>query len=253
MLRRLLICGLVAGVCGGLAATAFASLAAEPAVDAAVVYEKAGEPAHAHGPEVAPPVARALQRSAGLLTAAVVYGLALGGMFALAFAFAYGRVAVGVGPRATTYRLAVAAFVVVYLVPFIKYPANPPGATLGDTIGDRTALYATMVAVSMLSAVAAARSRRALERRWGRHNANLGAGVAFLVIVVAAALGLPSVNETPPDFPATTLWRFREASIGMQAVLWLTIGLVFAPLAQRAMTGRSLLGRARLRAATAAE
>ena len=33
-----------------------------------------------------------MQSSFGLLTAAVVYGLALGGLFALAFAAAYGRV-----------------------------------------------------------------------------------------------------------------------------------------------------------------
>jgi predicted cobalt transporter CbtA len=253
MLRRLLICGLVAGVCGGLLATGFASIAGGPAVDAAIVYEAAGKHAHAHGVEVAQaPVSRSVQKSAGLLTAAVVYGLALGGLFAIAFAFAYGRVAAGVGPRATAYWLAAAAFVVVYLVPFLKYPANPPGSTLDDTIGERTALYGTMVAVSVLSAVAAARLRPALERRWGGHNANLSAGLAFLVIVVAAGLGLPSIQETPADFPAATLWRFREASIGMQAVLWLTIGLVFAPLAQRAMTGRSLFGRVGLRRAAAA-
>jgi predicted cobalt transporter CbtA len=92
MVRKLLICGLVAGTCGGLFATGFASIAGEPAVDAAIVYEEAGEPVHTHAVEVAPaPVSRSVQKSAGLLTAAVVYGLALGGMFALAFAFAYGR------------------------------------------------------------------------------------------------------------------------------------------------------------------
>jgi hypothetical protein len=54
---------------------------------------------------------------------------------------------------------------------------------------------------------------------------------------VGAALMLPGVHEVPRDFPATTLWRFREASVGMQAVLWATIGVVFAWAAQRAMVG----------------
>ena len=67
-----------------------------------------------------------------------MYGLALGGLFALAFAFAYGRVA-RASPRATALWLAAAAFVVVYLVPFLKYPANPPAVGDPDTIGRRTA------------------------------------------------------------------------------------------------------------------
>jgi predicted cobalt transporter CbtA len=247
MLRKLLICGLVAGLCGGLLATAFASVTGEPAVDGAIAYERAREAAAGHRADGAPaPVSRGVQKSAGLLTASLVYGLALGGMFALAFALAYGRVAAKAGPRATAYGLAAAAFTVVHLVPFLKYPATPPGAADADTIGRRTALYATMVAISVLSAVAASRLRPALERRWGGHGANLGAALAFAVVVLVAGIALPPIQEIPSDFPATTLWRFREASIGMQAVLWSTIGLVFAPLAQRAMSGRRLLARPRV-------
>src|SRR5256885_3210325 len=123
MLRKLLICGLLAGVCGGLLATGFAELAGEPAVDRSIAYEEAHTYAQearraAMHHETLAPVPRSLQKSAGLLTAATVYGLSLGGMFALAFAFAYGRVG-RASPRMTAYLLAAAAFVVVYLVPFV--------------------------------------------------------------------------------------------------------------------------------------
>jgi hypothetical protein len=256
MLRKLLICGLVAGMCGGLLATGFVILAGAPAVDQAIAYEDAKdapEPiGHVHHEAAAPaPVSRDLQKSVGLTTAAVVYGLALGGIFALVFAVAYGRVG-RASPRATAYALAAAAFTVLYLVPFVKYPASPPGATDAATIGKRTALYATMVAISVLAAVAAMRLRPLLARRLAGHAANVGAGLAFLAIVVGAGLALPSISEIPRDFPATTLWRFREASVGMQAVLWLTIGLVFAPAAQRVMTGEPVIGRRRARGAVAA-
>ena len=246
MLRTLLIWGLLAGLCGGLLATGFASLAGERAVDRAIAYEDAKDegvmPAGHHDAAAPAPVSRGVQKSAGLLTASVVYGLALGGLFALAFAFAYGRVA-RAGPRDTAYGLAAAAFVVVYLVPFFKYPASPPGATDPDTIVKRTVLYATMVAISVLAAIAASRLRPALVQRLGAHAANLGAGLAFSVVVLVAGLALPSVHEIPRDFPATALWTFREASIAMQAVLWLSIGLVFGPLAQRAMSGQPVVPR----------
>jgi uncharacterized membrane protein YidH (DUF202 family) len=254
MLRKLLICGLAAGACGGLLATGFVSLVGEPAMDRAVAYERAHERAAQSSEvqhETPAPVSRALQKSAGLLTAALVYGLALGGIFALVFAVGYGRIA-RAGPRATAYGLAAAAFVVAYLVPFLKYPASPPGASDPSTIGRRTVLYVTMIAVSVLAAVVAARLRPALVQRLDAHLANLAAGFSFLVIVVLAGVALPSVHEVPRDFPATTLWRFREASLGMQVVLWSAIGLVFGPAAQRVMSGRSVIPHRVLRQAAPA-
>ena len=91
MLRNLLICGLIAGLCGGLLATGFARVVGEGPVDQAIAFE--GQQAKAAGEaEEAPLVSRTMQKSFGLLTAAVVYGLSLGGLFALAFAAIYGRV-----------------------------------------------------------------------------------------------------------------------------------------------------------------
>src|SRR5918999_5580229 len=151
MLRNLLLVGLVAGLCGGVVATGFAVVAGEPAIDAAIAYEAANAaPAHDRGEASAPPVTRSLQKSAGLLTALAVYGLAVGGIFALVFSFAYGRMG-RASPRTTAYWLAGAAFVCVFLVPFVKYPATPPAVGDPDTIGERTGLYVTMIAISVLA------------------------------------------------------------------------------------------------------
>ena len=118
-------------------------MAGEPAVDQAIAYEEAHAPPAAPGEEEPELVSRDTQQGFGLLTAPTVYGLAIGGIFALAFAFAYGRVG-RASPARTALCLAAAAFVVVYLVPFVKYPPNPPAVGDPDTIGDRTALYLVM-------------------------------------------------------------------------------------------------------------
>jgi hypothetical protein len=249
MLRKLLICGLLAGVCGGLLATGFARVAGEGSVGQAIAFEgKQAAAAHQH--EEAPVVSRTMQRSLGLLTAAVVYGLSFGGFFALAFAAVYGRV-VRMSPARTSIWLAAFAFVTVFLVPFVKYPANPPSVGDPDTIGKRTAVYLIMILISVLAAIAAVRLRALLAERWSGTNAMLVAGAGYLGVVVVAGLLLPSIHEVPKAFPAETLWRFREASIGMQAVLWTTLGLVFAATAQRVMTGQTMLPRRRPSAATA--
>lgn len=243
MLRALLLCGLLAGLCGGLLATGFARVAGEPQVTRAIAFESARSKAEGV-PQEKPIVSRRLQSSLGLLTAAAVYGLSLGGLFALAFAAVYGRVG-RASPARTSLWLAAAAFIVLYLVPFVKYPANPPSVGDPSTIGERTALYLTMILVSLLAAIAAVRLRSLLSERRTSATATLIAVFAYLVVVVLAGALLPSVNEVPKEFPAVTLFRFREASVGMQAVLWATIGLVFAATAGRVMTGQPILPRRR--------
>jgi hypothetical protein len=245
MLRNLLLCGLVAGACAGVVGTGFATIAAEPAIDHAIAYEDA-RAAKSVGVHVAMPmpVSRSVQKSAGLLTALTVDGLALGGIYALVFAFAYGRVGRAT-PRATAYWLAGAALVVLFIVPFVKYPANPPSVGDPSTIDRRTTLYATMFAISVLAAIAAARLRPVLREHLDGHAATKLSVLAYLVVVIAAGLALPGVHEVPAGFPATTLWRFREASVGLQLTMWATIATLFGFAAERVMTGRPVLARRR--------
>ena len=61
-------------------------------------------------------------------------------------------------------------------------------------------------------------------------------GVAYLIAVAAAIFILPPVNEVPADFPATTLWNFRLCSLGIQALLWTSFGLIFGVLAERQLS-----------------
>jgi predicted cobalt transporter CbtA len=70
----------------------------------------------------------------------------------------------------------------------------------------------------------------------GGWNSAIVGSAAYLVVVAAAMLILPSVNEVPADFPATTLWNFRLASLGIEAVLWTALGLIFGVLAERRLS-----------------
>jgi hypothetical protein len=228
--RTLLVRGMLVGVAAGLLAFAFGRLFGEGPIDAAIAFESAHAGTHDHGTE---PVSRAVQASLGLGVAAVGYGAAVGGMFALVFAVTYRRFS-RAGARALAASLAGAGFVTLVVVPFLKYPANPPGVGSEDTVGQRTALYLLMIFISVAAAVAAALLRRSWLARWGAWNATLLAMGAFVVIVGAAIGLLPGIDEVPPDFPATVLWEFRVASVGMQLVLWATLGLLFGALTERA-------------------
>ena len=255
MVRALLIRGMLVGVLAGLLAFGFAKVFGEPQVDRAIAFEEqmsetAGEaPAMTmapgtemdHGAE-AELVSRQVQRTIGLFTGVAVVGTALGGLFALVFAFAYGRVG-RLSPRVTAALLAAAGFIAFAFVPGLKYPANPPAVGVAETIGYRTELYFAMVLISIVAAVVAIMIGRRLVARHGGWNAALGGAAAFIAMIVVAQLLLPAINEVPDKFPADLLWRFRVVSFGIQLILWTTIGLAFGALAERSLTTRYGYGR----------
>ncbi len=234
MVRGLLIRGMLAGLLAAVLAFGVARIIGEPEVDLAIAFEEqvamAAGDAHDHEEEEL--VSRAIQASIGLFTGVGVYGVAFGGLFALAFAFLYGRIG-RVGPRVAAALLAGAGFVAIVIVPSLKYPPNPPATGDPDTIGYRTALYFTMIAVGIVAMVVAELLRRRLVMRLGAWSGALLAAAAFVVMIVVAQQLLPSINEIPEAFPADVLWRFRIASLGVQLVLWATIGLGFGALAER--------------------
>jgi hypothetical protein len=95
-----------------------------------------------------------------------------------------------------------------------------------------------MIAITILAAIAATRIRRDLLPRLGGWNAGIAAAALLLGLIAAAELILPGVHEVPTGFPADVLWRFRIASLGVDATLWAVIGLGFGAAAERLVAQR---------------
>ena len=249
----LLLRGMLIGIVASLLSFAFLKVAGEPAVDRAIAFESASDAAKfkaktdeaaAQGlpapPAEAEPelVSRSVQSGLGLFTGVAIYSTAFGGLFALVFALAYGRMG-AFGPRAASALLALSGFVAVYVVPNLKYPANPPAIGNPDTIGMRTTFYFAMMLLSLAAAIAAWKLRGALHARYDGWSSSLIAAAAYLIVIGGVAFALPGINETPEGFPADVLWQFRIASLGAQAIMWTVIGLAFGALTERAAQRRS--------------
>jgi Probable cobalt transporter subunit (CbtA) len=258
MVRTFLVRGMLVGIVAGLLSFGFLKVYGEPQVDRAIAFETQQDEAKAAAekdkamkgmampekdkgmamsadePEL---VSRPVQAGIGLFTAVIVYCAAFGGLFGLAFAFAYGRLPGALTPQAVSVLLAASGFVAIYLVPNLKYPANPPSVGEPETIGMRTALYFIMIAISLAAMVGSAALKRLVAPRFGEWNATLAVTACYIVLVAIAFLLLPSVNEVPDEFPAVVLWNFRIASFGAQFIMWATLGLLFGALTQRAVEG----------------
>jgi len=237
--RNFLVRGLLAGLVAGLVAFGVAYVVGEPSVNASIAIEDSGGSGHDHADDPtasdAPPVTevpRSLQATAGLLTATLVAGVALGGLVGVTSALALGRLG-SLGVRGVTLSIASIGFVSLYLVPYLAYPPNPPAIGHSDTIGTRSALYFIMVAISVVAAVTAVLVGRKLANRWGGWYATLAAVEGYLVVAVGAIALLPTYNEMPADFPAIVLYEFRRASLITQLALWGSIAVILAELLHR--------------------
>src|ERR1700733_3020960 len=222
---------MLVGIIAGLFAFAFARWIGEPQVERAIAFETSMDQAKGEAPEPEM-VSRKVQKGFGLLTGVVVYGAAIGGIFGLVFAFAQGRIGI-THPRALSAFLAGMGFVAIVLVPTLKYPANPPSVGNPETIGVRTAGYFLIIAFSVAAMVLALQLQRRFSIRFGAWNSSLLAAALFLVIMSIVAYVLPVVDEVPAGFPVTLMWRFRVASLGIQAVMWATLGILFGWLTER--------------------
>jgi len=265
MEKRLILRGLLAGAVGGLLAFVFARIFVESQIQQAIDYEGGRDAAqhaldsvagvHAEG-EHGEIFSRAVQGNVGIGVALIFFGMAMGALFAVAYAICLGRTG-RVRPRSLAVLVAGGGFLAFYLVPFLKYPANPPAIGHEDTIQLRSSLYLLMVACSVLFLILTVWLGRRLQPRFGTWNAALIAGGVFIVATGIVMLILPSTGElaanqqfhsateTPgvltdakgtivfPGFPADLLYNFRLYSIGAQLIMWGAIGLVFAPLAER--------------------
>ncbi|WP_326837577.1 CbtA family protein [Amycolatopsis rhabdoformis] len=271
MEKKLVLRGLLAGALGGLLAFVFARIFAEPQIQAAIDYESgrdaaaealqqgAGMHLHDEGPEV---FSRAVQANVGIGVGMILFGVAMGLLFAVVYTVCLGRVG-QVRARVLAILVAGAGFLSLYLVPFLKYPANPPAIGHAETIGVRSGLYLGMVAGSIIFLALAVVLGRRLAPKLGTWNATLVAAAAFVVVIGVLMALLPSLGhlsanvaeygvqstETPlplknaegaivyPGFPADTLFDFRFYSVISQLILWATIALVFGPLAERVLSG----------------
>lgn len=237
MVGKLLVRGMLAGIAAGLLTFGFARLVGEPQVDQAISFEQKADAAKGEAPEPEL-VSRETQAGLGLLTGAVTYGAAFGGLFSLVFAYAYGRVGT-LSARALSAWLALGAFIALVIVPTMKYPANPPSVGDPETIGTRTGLFFLMIAISLAALVFSLKVRRRAVMKLGAWNGSIAAAVVFVAIIAAVQLSMPAINEVPAAFPAVVLWKFRVAAIGMQLIMWATIGLLFGALVERSAFMRS--------------
>lgn len=242
MTGKLLLQGMMAGILAGIITFSFAHFFGEPQVERAILFEeghshKQGNEASGHhheGNAEGEVFSRQTQSGVGLLSGTLLFSAAMGGALALVWSLCWQRT----GPRsarALALSLSLGGFLIMSMIPGLKYPPNPPAVGDPATIGYRTALYFSMLLVSAVIVVTAAWSAQQLKLRLGGWNAALWGGLIGLVMLISACMLMPAVNEIPDGFSADLLWRFRLSAFGTQLTMWCATGLLFGTFAERTL------------------
>lgn len=235
---RYLLPGAVAGVVTFLVSRVAIAPLIDAAVDAEAALEHTAGGGHDHAAEL---FTRSVQENVGAAVGVIGFGVVMGILYAVAHTVVANALAargVTPGPTALALLLAGGMFVTVAFVPALKYPANPPGVGLADTVAERTSASLTMTILSVVVGCVALAAAVASARRVPLWRLTGIAVLGYAAVMAVAVAVLPSFREVPDGFPAETLADFRLYTVLIQAVLWLVIGSVWSWMAARRPAGR---------------
>ncbi len=223
-MERLFRVAIISGIFAGLAMAIFSVTVGRAPLNAALLLEESLD--HDHGGVGHESlISRGTQEAGGFL-GLIIFGIAL----SVIFMIVWGKVAPQLPAKTmmlSTLQLGAIGFFTVVVVPFAKYPANPPAVGDPDTVDERTIQYAIVVVFSIVltvavwkisSLIAGSESRRA----WV-------AAALYFVGLLAIGFVLPAspdVVEAPTDL----VWQFRLASLGALASGWLVLSLMSGSL-----------------------
>ncbi len=226
-LRRGLLAGLLAGVLAGI----FAFVFAEPILDRAIALENEHHEA----------VFDRGEQKVGLILATTLYGSAVGALFGLLAGYFRRRSSLR-SEWLRSLALSGAVFLGAVLLPFLKYPPNPPGVGADPaTLAERTLAYLAIVVLGLLAVFAAWRFARRLEDVSAVAR-KLAAGGVLVVLWASLYLAMPDFDRvgTSGPVPVALIWEFRLSSLGTQAVLWAGIGCIFGLFGELASRRKTL-------------
>ena len=165
-----------------------------------------------------------LWQKAGGIAAGAILGTSLGALFGIVFVYSRSLLLHSDSNVKKALILAGIMWFVLFLVPALKYPANPPAVGDPDTIYYRESLYIGLLAISGFSALGLALLYRMLGNRTNNKNRIIIVPVIYAAIIVGAFLVLPP-NPDKITAPADLVQGFRIASAFTMTIFWGLLGI----------------------------
>src|ERR671921_538339 len=164
---------------------------------------------------------RIWQKGGGIV-AGTILGTSLSALFGIVFIYIRTSLP-GSSNKKKALALAGIIYLVLFIIPALKYPANPPAVGDPETIYYRQNLYVAFLAISGFSALGLA----FLYGKMGALNTKKAIiPVAYAAIISGAYLAMPA-NPDPINAPMDLVIGFRITSAITISVFWGLLGIIF--------------------------
>jgi predicted cobalt transporter CbtA len=213
---------LLAGAIAGTILGVMNQVAVEPFIEHAIELEMQNT---AQSGQIINPAEFAAYRfwqRGGEIVAGTILGLSIGSLFGIVFAYARSSIP-GSNNKKKGLIVAGIMWFVLFLMPALKYPANPPSVGDPETIYYRQSLYLVFLAISGFSALGLAFLYRKIR---SLHIRKAIIPAAYAAMMAGAYLAMPA-NPDPINAPVDLVIGFRITSAITITLFWGLLGVIF--------------------------
>ncbi len=155
----------------------------------------------------------------GQILAGAILGTSIGALFGIVFAYSR-RILPGQHNVKKALVLAGIMWLTIYLIPFLKYPANPPTVGDSETVVLRATLYLAFIAISGFSVIGFYQLSKKFQGR-----KKLVAVIGYAAFMTAIFVVMPP-NPDEIAAPMELVNGFRVMSVIAVSVFWLALGII---------------------------
>ena len=169
----------------------------------------------------------------GQVLAGAILGTSIGALFGIVFAYSR-KILPGQHNVKKALVLAGIMWLTIYLIPFLKYPANPPTVGDGETVVLRATLYLAFIAISGFSVIGFYQLSKKFQGR-----------KKFVAIIGYAAFMTAMFVVMPPNpdeitAPMELVNGFRVMSVIGVSVFWIALGIILGLFWQKIQPDRHI-------------
>ncbi len=159
----------------------------------------------------------------GQILAGVILGTSIGALFGIVFAFSRDSLP-GDNNVKKALILSGVMWLTIYLIPFLKYPANPPTVGEAETVVLRGILYLSFIAISGFGAIGFYKLSKIFKNK--KKLISLAGYAAF----ISLAFFLMPENPDQITAPMDLVEGFRIMSVVAVSAYWISLGLILGLL-----------------------
>ncbi|HEU04012.1 MAG TPA: hypothetical protein ENH95_02685 [Nitrosopumilus sp.] len=155
----------------------------------------------------------------GQVLAGAILGTSIGALFGIVFAYSR-KILPGQHNVKKALVLAGIMWLTIFLIPFLKYPANPPTVGEPETVVLRATLYLTFIAISGFSVIGFYQLSKKFQGR-----KKLVALIGYAAFMTAMFVVMPP-NPDEIAAPMELVNGFRVMSVVAVSIFWLALGII---------------------------